>query len=83
MANLIPNIRFTEFKKLSALKLKQMKSVEVTSDGEVLFYAIIPPLNGGMSIEDNIKTQAEYLAARGNTVGGKNPEEVEDAPVRV
>ena len=80
---LIPTISYTQFKKLPAGKLKEMKSVAVTSDGETLFFAIIPPQHGGMTITDTIKTEAEYLAARGNTVGGKNPDEVENAPVCV
>ena len=78
MSSLIPSIAFSDLKKLSAPKLKEMKSVEVTSDGEVLFFAVIPPQGGGMSIEDYIKTQAEYLCARGNTVGGKDPGELKD-----
>jgi len=76
---LIPEISITEFRKLKASQINEMKSLAVISDGEVLFYAIIPPKDGGMSVTDNIKTQAEYLGQRGNTVGGKNPEEVLDA----
>jgi hypothetical protein len=78
-----PQIKFSEFKKLTSSKVRDMKSVEVVSDGETLFFAIIPPRNGGMSITDNIKTTADYLGARGNTVGGKMPEELIDAPVLV
>lgn len=74
--SLIPQIARADFKKLSASKLREMKSVEVTSDGETLFFAIIPPLNGGMTIVDTIKTEAEYLSARANTVGGKEPSEL-------
>jgi len=74
--SLIPQISYTELKKLTASKVKEMKSVEVTSDGEALFYAIIPPEQGGMSITDAIKTQAEYLGVRANTVGGKDPTEL-------
>jgi len=77
MSNLIPTISLSEFKKLSAAKLRDMKSVEVTSDGETLLFVIIPPKNGGMTITDSIKTSAEYLAVRGNTVGGQDPTETE------
>jgi hypothetical protein len=73
---LIPSISLSNFKKLSAPQIKEMKSVEVTADGETLFFAIIPPVGGGMSITDSIKIQAEYLGVRGNSVGGKNPEEL-------
>lgn len=75
-SNLIPAISLSDLKKLSASKLRDMKSAEVTTDGETLFIVIIPPRDGGMSITDVIKTQAEYLAVRGNTVGGKNPAEL-------
>jgi hypothetical protein len=80
---LIPEISLSEFKKLKASEIKDLKSVIVTSDGDYLFAAIIPPLNGGISITDNIRTQAEYLGARGNTVGGKDPKAVTDDIVRV
>lgn len=75
MSSLIPEISLTEFKKsMTRLKIdqiKRLKSFEVRSDGEPLFYIIVPPENAGMTITDNIRTQAEYLAMRGNTVGGK------------
>jgi hypothetical protein len=74
--SLIPQISISEFKKLSASQIKEMKSVEVISDGEPLFYAIIPPYRGGMSINDNIRTQAEYLGHRGNSVGGLEPQDL-------
>jgi hypothetical protein len=85
MATLIPNIPISEFKKLKASQIRDLKSCEVQSDGETLFYAIIPPLNAGMTITDNIKTQAEYLGVRGNSVGGKDlaqvTEKLEDAVI--
>ena len=74
--SLIPQITISEFKKLTGAEIKEMKSVEVTADGEVVFYAIIPPYRGGMSINDNIRTQAEYLGHRGNSVGGLEPQEL-------
>ena len=75
-SNLIPTISLSKLKKLSAQNIMVMKSVEVTADGEHIATLIIPPKNGGMSITDAIKTQAEYLASRGNTTGGKTPEEL-------
>ena len=79
MSNLIPTISFSEFLCLDPTQMKEMKSFEVTLDGETVFFAIIPPLKGGMTITDVIKTEADYLAARGNAVGGKDPREfVED-----
>ncbi|MDD4985782.1 MAG: hypothetical protein PHQ43_08340 [Dehalococcoidales bacterium] len=75
---LIPEIPFSEFKKLKASEIKELKSCVVTSDGEALFFAIIPPVNAGMSITDNIRTQAEYLGMKGNTVGGKELEQLKE-----
>jgi len=69
MATLIPNITISEFKKL--------KACEVYSDGEYLFTFT-------NSQTDYVRTQAEYMAMRGNTIGGKTIEEIlEDATVRV
>ena len=73
---LIPSICISDFKKLAASQIREMKSVEVQSDNETLFIAIIPPLGQGMTITDYIKTQGEYLGVRGNTVGGKEPQEL-------
>jgi hypothetical protein len=74
--SLISQISLSEFKRLKSSEIKEMKSVEVTADGEVLFYAIIPPYRGGMTINDNIRTQAEYLAHRSNSVGGLEPRDL-------
>jgi hypothetical protein len=71
---LIPVINLTEFKRLKKEQIQEMQSVIVMADGEPLFIAIIPPLGGGMTITDTIRTEAEYLGARGNTVGGKTPD---------
>jgi hypothetical protein len=71
----VPTITINEFKKLKASQIKEMKSVEVLSDGSYLFTAIIPPEGAGMSITDTIRIQADFLGSRGNSVGGKNPPE--------
>ena len=73
---MIPKISYTKFRRLTAENIQELKSIEVTADGETLFVAIIPPKAGGMTINDSIKTEAVYLALRGNTVGGKDPEEL-------
>ena len=80
--SLIPSMPISEFKRLKAGEIKEMQSVEVTSDGEVLFTAIIPPVNAGMTMVDTIRTEAEYLGVRGNSVGGKTPAELRE-PVGV
>jgi hypothetical protein len=68
---LIPEIPYTEFKKLKASEIREMKSYAVISDGDILFFAIIPPINSGATIIDNIKTKAEYVGLSGNSVGVK------------
>ena len=72
MATLIPNIAITDFKKLKSHQLKRLNSCEITSDGEYLFTFI-------NSNTDYVKTQAEYLAMRSNTVGGETIEEVSES----
>jgi hypothetical protein len=81
--SLIQEISITDFKKLKPEQIRELKSVSITSNGEYLFTAVIPPVNAGMSITDTIKTEAEHLAYRGNTVGGKTYEEVTNAPLLV
>jgi hypothetical protein len=75
MSTLIPTVSLTKFrnaiKKLKADQLRQLKSMEIMADGEILFYLIVPPINGGMTITDHIRTKAEYLGVQGNAVGGK------------
>lgn len=88
MSILIPTISLTEFRKgiqkLKKDEIKLLKSHEIIADGEILAYFIVPPVNGGMTITDHIRTKAEYLGVQGNTVGGKELGELleaVDAPV--
>ena len=77
---LIPEMTLTEFKLLKAHQIAEMKSIAVTANSDVLFYAIIPSKSGGMAIFDDISTHAEYLANRSNTVCGKTIEEIKGVP---
>jgi hypothetical protein len=77
MSTLIPSIELVDFRKYTSEQIRELKSVEITEDGNYLCTMIIPPFNSGATITGNIKTQAEYLAMRGNTVGGKDPSMVE------
>jgi hypothetical protein len=72
----IPSISYTDFKKIKPEQIQGMKSCEITFNGEYLFTLIVAPQKGGMSIYDNIKTQAEFLGARANSVGLTNPSEL-------
>lgn len=78
MSTLIPEIPLSEFKKLKASDIRQLKSCEIIADGEYLCTVVIPPENAGMTITDHTRTQAEYLAVSANTVGGKNIEQIRE-----
>ena len=69
MSDLIPEITISEFKRLKVNELKQLKSCEITSDGEYLFTYINPNT-------DYVKIQAEYLAQKSNSIGGKSIDEL-------
>ncbi len=82
MSELIPSMTFTAFKKLKIADLKNLKSVEITADGEYIFTAIIP--HGDSTASDYVRVQAEYLGVKANITGGIDPDKEEDrAPVRV
>ncbi len=85
MSDLIPEITLTKFRKLVKDKksdeLKELASFEVTVDGEHLWTIISAPANGDWTTRHAIKTSAEYLGVRANTVGGVNPAEVVDATI--
>jgi len=76
MSDLIPSITITEFHKLKASEIKELKAVEVLSDGNHLFTVIIP--HGDEVARDFIKTQAEYLALKANILGGKELDEIKE-----
>ena len=69
MAELIPSVSITEFKKLKVHELRELKSCEVMADGQYLFTFI-------NANTDYVKVQAEYMGEMSNTVGGKELEEV-------
>jgi len=71
-----PEIAFSEFRKLKVDQIREMKSARVTANGETLFTAIICPKDAGMIITDTINIQADYLGARANIAGGKDPAEI-------
>ena len=74
MSELIPTMTITEFRQLKANQIKQLKSIEITSDGEHLFTVIIP--HGDIYSSSHIKEQAEYLGMKSNIAGGLDPEEI-------
>ena len=76
MSEIIPEMKFSEFKKLKAGELKELKSFEVVSDGEHLMIVIIPQTGF-------IRDSAERLAQLSNSVGGNEiPIEKEIMEVR-
>jgi len=76
VAEFIPEISFSEFKKLKASELRELKSFAVTSDGKHLMTVIIPQT-------DYIQVHAEYLAQLSNSAGGKELEDVKQEAVMV
>jgi len=75
MSELIPSITWIDFLKVVKLRrLGELKSCEVTFNGEHLFTAIIS--HGDVIASDYIRTQAEYLGVKSNISEGKNPEEI-------
>lgn len=74
--SLLAEVPLSTFKKLSSDKIRRMKSFELTIEGEYLCTVVVPPEDAGRVIWDYTKTQAEYVGHRGNTVGGKDPEEI-------
>lgn len=75
MSTLIPEISISEFKSLKASELKQLKSCEVTSDGDYLFTFV----NGKAETSGYLRTQTEYNSQRANAVSGKTLEEIKGA----
>ena len=66
---LIPTVPLGKLPFQDAMKLSALPSVEVVDErGNYIGTLIIPPLGGGTTIFDEIKTQAEYLGVRSNTV---------------
>ena len=78
MATLIPEITLTEFKKLKADELKQLKCCEVYYNYDYLFTFVNPRT-------DYVRVQTEYMGEMSNTVGGKELGEIraEYATIRV
>jgi len=80
MAELIPNITFTEFKKLKPDQLRRLKCCEVTFNTEYLFTFV----NGNVEPSGFQRIQAEYNCQTANAVGGETLEDIlNDALVRV
>ncbi len=71
MEGLIPTIMWTEFLKLAkANQLQELKSCEVTFNGEYLFTFV----NGHLGEGSYLRIQTEYLCQQVNAIGGKLPE---------
>lgn len=72
MAEFIPMISITEFKKLKVWQLKQLKSCEVYSDGDYLFTFV----NGHTEASGYLRKQTEYNCETSNSVGGLSLAEI-------
>jgi len=65
MAEFIPSYTLSAFRKLSGEQIKQLKSCEITLDGEYLFTFINPT-------SDYIKLSAEQFGGLANSIGLQN-----------
>ena len=83
MAELIPSISLTQFRKLlnepGVPKLKRLKSCEITKDDEYIGTWV----NGMVEPSGYLRKQTEYNSQRGNAVGGETLEEILGRPVAV
>ena len=79
MSTLIPNMTFSEFKKLKAADLRMLKSVEITSDGTYLMTVLIP--HGDINSIDFIRINSEALGVKANITGGLDPAREESVAV--
>lgn len=70
----IPTISFTELNKLNSKQRRELKSCEVTVDGEYHGTWILPQT-------DYVRGLAERAGLLSNTVGGKELEEILHPPV--
>ena len=77
MGEFIPEITITDFKKLKAYQLKELKSCEIYSDGEYLFTFV----NGKTEPAGFLRKQTEHSCLTANAVGGKTIEEILEAEV--
>lgn len=72
MAELIPSIPLSEFKKLKTEQLRRLKCCEVVSDGEYVFTFV----NGVLEPSGYLRKQSEYRGQEANAVGGETLEEI-------
>jgi len=75
MSDLIPQINFTDFKKLKAEQLRRLKSCEVFFNSDYLFTFV----NGDTEPSGYLRTQTEFKAQTANAVGGETLEQILEA----
>ncbi len=67
--SLIPSISLADFKKLNCKQIRQLKTCELTADGEYVCTVVIPNTS-------YIKSQVENVGQLSNSVGGKPLDEI-------
>lgn len=72
MSDLIPNISWTEFKKLNIEQLVRLKCCEITYNGGYKWTFV----NGALEPSGYLRTQTEYRCLDANAVGGETLEEI-------
>tara|TARA_Y100000310_G_scaffold310544_1_gene355896 strand:+ start:3654 stop:3974 length:321 start_codon:yes stop_codon:yes gene_type:complete len=82
MSDLIPSINWTNFKKIvDSNKIGELKSCMVKKNKSLIFTAEIG--HGDYISREALDIQAEALAVRSNVAGGKDPDEVLNADLRI
>lgn len=79
MNDFIPTISFTDFKKLRPEQLRELKTSEVTFNGDYLFTFV----NGNTEPSGYLRTRSQYDGAAANAVSGKAMEELNSEAVPV
>lgn len=72
MNDFIPTINFTEFKKLKPEQLRELKSCEITFNGEYLFTFV----NGLLEPSGYLRNRCQYDGQAANAISGKTIEEI-------
>lgn len=73
MAELIPDIQVSDFRKLNVEQIRRLKSCEVIAEGQYLFTFV----NGNLEASGYLRKSSENNAQAANAIGGLSLEEVQ------
>ena len=72
MAEIIPEIQLSDFRKLNVEQLRRLKCCEVTAEGEYLFTFV----NGNLESSGFLRKNSENRSAATNSIAGETLEQV-------